>query len=123
MSNEGYIREARCPSHQINIPNAIYANGYTNASWTLKVDLTCRYVCRLINYMDRRGYKECVARNKDPELSGEPLMDFSSGYIQRALEKLPQQGSKSPWKLYQNYLFDFFTLGFSRLKDKAMEFR
>jgi cation diffusion facilitator CzcD-associated flavoprotein CzcO len=106
-----------------DIPNAIYANGYTNASWTLKVDLTCRYVCRLINYMDRRGYKECVARNKDPELSGEPLMDFSSGYIQRALEKLPQQGSKSPWKLYQNYLFDFFTLGFSRLKDKAMEFR
>ncbi len=106
-----------------DIPNLVYANGYTNASWTLKVDLTCRYVCRLINHMDRRGYKQCVAHNKDPDLQAEPLIDFSSGYIQRALCNLPQQGSKSPWKLYQNYLLDFVTLGFSRLKDKAMEFR
>lgn len=106
-----------------DIPNSAFAMGYTNASWTLKVDLTCEYVCRLLNYMDRHGYQRCVARNNDPSLQEENIVDFSSSYIQRALERLPKQGSRAPWKLYQNYILDLLTLGFSRIKDRAIEFK
>ena len=105
------------------IPNAAFAMGYTNASWTLKVDLSSQYVCRLINYMDRKGYQQCVAHNSDPSIKEENIVDFTSGYIQRALGNLPKQGSRSPWKLYQNYVLDLLTLGFGRIKDRAMQFK
>ena len=68
------------------------AFGYTNASWTLKCDLTCEYVCRLLNYMDRRGYKQCMPHNGDPDHHRMPWLNFSSGYVQRALAKMPKQG-------------------------------
>lgn len=106
-----------------DVPNMAYAMGYTTASWTLKVDLTCEYVCRLLNHMQRHDYQQCVARNNDPALGEEAIVDFTSGYIQRALDKLPKQGSRHPWKLYQNYILDFFSLGFGRVNDKEMEFR
>ena len=105
------------------IPNAAFAMGYTNASWTLKVDLSSQYVCRLINYMDRKGYQQCVAHNNDSSIKEENIVDFTSGYIQRALGNLPKQGSRSPWKLYQNYVLDLLTLGFGRIKDRAMQFK
>ena len=97
--------------------------GYTNASWTLKVDLSSQYVCRLINYMDKHGYQQCVAHNNDPSVKEEDIIDFTSGYIQRALEHLPKQGSRSPWKLYQNYVFDLLTLGFGHIKGRAIHFK
>ncbi len=68
-----------------DVPNMASAFGYTNASWTLKCDLTCEYVCRLINYMDRQGYKQCVPHNLDPSVSEMPPLDFSSGYVQRSI--------------------------------------
>ena len=89
-----------------DVPNLASAFGYTNASWTLKCDLTCEYVCRVLNYMDRHGYKQCVPHNVDPSIEQLPVLDFSSGYVQRALATLPKQGSKQPWRLYQNYAFD-----------------
>jgi cation diffusion facilitator CzcD-associated flavoprotein CzcO len=104
------------------VPNLASAFGYTNASWTLKCDLTCTYVCRLLNYMDAHGYRQCTPHNRDPEVQEEPFIDFSSGYVQRAVSFLPKQGSKSPWKLYQNYLLDLLTLKFGKVKDGAMEF-
>jgi len=104
------------------VPNVAFAVGYTNASWTLKVDLVSGYVCRLLNYMAEHGYAKCMPRCKDPGVTPEPLIDFNSGYVLRAIDKFPRQGSKLPWKLYQNYIKDLFTLRFARLEDGAMEF-
>jgi cation diffusion facilitator CzcD-associated flavoprotein CzcO len=103
-------------------PNLFAAFGYTNASWTLKCDLTCAYVARLINYMDRRGYLACTPRLQDPSVKPEPLIDFSSGYIRRAIDQFPRQGSKKPWKLYQNYVRDLLSLRFGSVDDGALEF-
>jgi monooxygenase len=105
-----------------DVPNLAAAFGYTNASWTLKCDLTCEYVCRLLNYMERHGYRQCTARNKDPSVAAQPWIDVSSGYIQRSIAKFPKQGSKAPWRLYQNYALDMVSLKFASVKDGAMEF-
>ena len=105
-----------------DVPNLASVFGYTNASWTLKADLVCEYVCRLLDHMDRKGYRQATPRQNDPSVTEEPWVDFSSGYIQRALAKQPKQGSKRPWKLYQNYALDLLSLRFGSLRDKAMVF-
>jgi monooxygenase len=105
-----------------DVPNFAAVFGYTNASWTLKSDLTCAYVARLIDYMDKRDYAWCVPRQRDPSIKAEPFVDFSSGYFQRALDRLPRQGSKRPWRLYQNYLRDLLTLRYGAVNDAALEF-
>lgn len=104
-----------------DVPNLAMSFGYTNASWTLKSDLTCEYVCRLLNHMEREGYRRCVPRRNDPSVGEEPFLDFSSGYVQRSLAALPKQGSKAPWKLYQNYLLDIVTMRHGRVDDGVME--
>ena len=104
------------------VPNLASSFGYTNASWTLKCDLTCEYVCRLLNYMQKHGYAQCTPRLKDASVTEEPWVDFSSGYIQRSLHLFPKQGSKTPWKLHQNYARDIMTLRFGRIDDGVMEF-
>lgn len=105
-----------------DVPNVASAFGYTNASWTLKCDLTAEYVCRLLKYMDRNGYAACTPRVNDPEVKAEPVLDFTSGYVQRALDTLPQQGSKTPWRLHQNYVKDLSMLRYGRVDDGTMEF-
>jgi cation diffusion facilitator CzcD-associated flavoprotein CzcO len=105
-----------------DVPNLAAVFGYTNASWTLKADLTCAYVCRLLNYMDKHGYAQCVPRKRDASVTEVPFLDFTSGYVQRAIADLPRQGSKKPWKLYQNYALDLISLRFGRLDDGSMEF-
>ena len=104
------------------IPNLASALGYTNASWTLKCELTSRYVCRLLTYMDRGGYAQCMPCNHDPSITAEPLITFTSGYVQRAIETLPRQGSRKPWRLYQNYALDLLSLRFGAVDDGTMEF-
>jgi len=104
------------------VPNLASATGYTNASWTLKCDLTCEYVCRLLNYMNAKGYAQATPR-RDPTVTELPWLDFSSGYVQRAVDKFPRQGVSRPWRLYQNYALDIVTLKFGKVKDEAMEFR
>lgn len=106
-----------------DVPNLASAFGYTNASWTLKCDLTAGYVCRLLRYMDRHGLDQCTARRTDPTLREEPVLDFTSGYVQRVIHTLPKQGSKRPWRLYQSYFKDLVTLRFGRLNDGVMEFK
>jgi monooxygenase len=103
------------------VPNFAMALGYTNASWTLKCDLTCEYVCRLLNHMDERGYGQCMPVN-DPSVAPEPIIDFNSGYILRSIEKFPKQGSRRPWRLYQNYPLDILTLRYGNVDDGAMRF-
>jgi monooxygenase len=105
-----------------DVPNLAAALGYTNASWTLKCDLTCEYVCRLINYMDRNGYKQCMPHNVDPSIAERPSLNFTSGYVQRSIAKMPKQGSKRPWRLYQNYALDIVTLRFGKVDDGVMQY-
>jgi cation diffusion facilitator CzcD-associated flavoprotein CzcO len=104
------------------VPNFAFAAGYTNASWTLKVDLTSTYVCRMISYLDTHHYREVRAR-RDPDVGEIPLLDFNSGYVTRALPDLPRQGNRLPWRLYQNYALDRAMLGGGQLADQALEFR
>jgi cation diffusion facilitator CzcD-associated flavoprotein CzcO len=105
-----------------NLPNLAMVFGYTNASWTLKADITCEYICRLIRHMDKTGVRQCMPVNSDPDIAPTAFLDMQSGYIQRAKDKLPQQGTKAPWKLRQNYAVDLATLRYSGLEDGVMTF-
>jgi cation diffusion facilitator CzcD-associated flavoprotein CzcO len=105
-----------------DVPNFAMAIGYTNASWTLKCDLTCEYVCRLLHHMDANGYRQCTPRNHDPSLRRVPFIDFSSGYVLRSIDKFPKQGSRRPWRLNQNYPLDIVSLRFASVDDGVMEF-
>jgi monooxygenase len=106
-----------------DVPNVASAFGYTNASWTLKCDLTAEYVCRLLKYMDGNGCDICTPRVNDSSIEAEPVLDFTSGYVQRAISTLPRQGSKTPWRLYQNYVRDISMMRYGRVDDGAMEFK
>lgn len=106
-----------------DVPNLAAAFGYTNASWTLKCDLTSEYVCKLLNHMDRMGFTKCTPRRTDSSVREEPVLDFTSGYVQRALSSLPKQGSKTPWRLHQNYALDLVGVRFNDIDDGVMEFR
>jgi cation diffusion facilitator CzcD-associated flavoprotein CzcO len=105
------------------IPNLAVAFGYTNASWTLKCDLTCEYVCRLLKHMDANGYVQVTPQNDDPSVVPQPFLDLSSGYVTRSADKFPKQGSKTPWRLYQNYPRDIVAIRYGTLDDGALQFR
>ena len=104
------------------VPNLASTFGYTNASWTLKADLTAEYICRLLKHMDRTGTRICVPHLTEEHMEVEPWLDFSSGYVQRALEVLPRQGAKKPWKVHQNYALDMMALRFGAVEDGVMAF-
>jgi hypothetical protein len=104
------------------VPNAALVMGYTNASWTLKCDLTCEYVCRLLNHMRDGGYAYCVPEEGDPPPASAPLLNLDSGYILRSVDKFPRQGVERPWRVYQNYPLDMMMLGRGKLQDGAMRF-
>jgi cation diffusion facilitator CzcD-associated flavoprotein CzcO len=104
------------------VPNCAFTVGYTNASWTLKADLTSEYVCRLLAYMDAHGYYKSVPEITDPTVTEAPLLDFTSGYVLRSLDQFPKQGSKEPWKLRQNYVFDLRSIRRGPVDDGAMQF-
>lgn len=89
------------------VPNLAMAVGYTNASWTLKSDLTCDYVARLLDHMHRTGATRCVPVNRDPSLHRSPLLGLTSGYVTRAEDRFPKQGSRFPWQMHQSYLADY----------------
>ncbi|MBY0563614.1 MAG: NAD(P)/FAD-dependent oxidoreductase [Hyphomonadaceae bacterium] len=104
-----------------DVPNLAFVFGYTNASWTLRADLISQYVCRLINYMDARGYAQVTPRLQGP-MEERPWVDFSSGYFQRAAAILPKQGA-APWKQRQSYAHDLLDLRFGALDDGVLEFK
>jgi cation diffusion facilitator CzcD-associated flavoprotein CzcO len=104
------------------VPNLTMAFGYTNASWTLKCDLVNDYLCRLINHMDARGYRQCLPLEPGPDVAREPLLDLRSGYVARALERMPKQGSRLPWRLHQNYALDLRMLRYGPLEDEGVQF-
>jgi hypothetical protein len=104
------------------VPNAALSIGYTNASWTLKCDLICEYVCRLLKYMDERGYAYCVPVAPPAGERLEPLIDFSSSYVVRSIDTLPKQGTRPPWRLNQNYFRDIGLFRRAPLDDEGMRF-
>ena len=104
------------------VPNFASIFGYTNASWTLKADLASLFVCRLLNHMQQAGARQCVPHAGDDLMPLRPWVDFSSGYFQRAMDQLPKQGLKKPWKLNQNYLADLMTLRYGAVDDGVMRF-
>jgi cation diffusion facilitator CzcD-associated flavoprotein CzcO len=103
------------------VPNLFIAFGYTNASWTLRSDLTARSVCRLLNRMKRDGHEVCAPR-ADPGAEPRPVMELTSGYVRRAEATLPKQGHRHPWRVPQNYLRDTAAMTFRPI-DEGLEFR
>ncbi|XXX81471.1 NAD(P)/FAD-dependent oxidoreductase [Sorangium sp. So ce134] len=104
------------------VPNLALCFGYTNASWTLRAELASMYVCRLLNHMDRRGYRQCVPRPDESVLEPRPLLGLRSGYVQRSADHLPKQGSKAPWYFRQNYVLDLLTMKLGPVDDGTMVF-
>ncbi|MCP5015236.1 MAG: NAD(P)/FAD-dependent oxidoreductase [Ketobacter sp.] len=105
-----------------DVPNFGMVFGYTNASWTLKADITIEYLCRLLKLMDKKKMKQVTPRLTDSSVHEEPFLDFQSGYVQRALAHLPRQGNKAPWKLHQNYALDLAMLRYGDLDDGVITF-
>ena len=103
------------------VPNMATVLGYTNASWTLKAEISCEYVCRVLNHMKRRGY-DVATPDHDPSVGEEPFLNLQSGYVQRGMDILPKQGSKRPWKLRNNYIMDAAALRFGSINDGTMKF-
>jgi len=104
------------------VPNMAFAFGYSNQSWTLGADLTCEQVCKLLEHMDRRGYTVCTPRNRDPAITAVPFADLTSGYVLRAIDRFPSQGSREPWRREQNYARDRRSLRRDPIDDPALEF-
>ncbi len=106
-----------------NVPNCAFCVGYTNASWTLRAELVAAYVCRLLRYMDRHAYTQCMPRyNGNPDQT-QSLLSLTSGYVRRGMGLFPRQGAHAPWLVYQNYIRDLFSLGFGRVDDGALEWK
>ena len=103
------------------VPNFAFIVGYTNASWTLKADLVCEYVCRLLQHMDENGFDQCVPE-RNPAVEEAPFMDFAAGYVLRSVDSFPKQGSVAPWRLRMNFFRDLVTLRHGKLTDDAMKF-
>jgi monooxygenase len=104
------------------LPNMLFTVGYTNASWTLKADLVSEFGCRVINYMDANGYDVVVPQHPGDSVMERPLMDFTPGYVLRALDSLPKAGSRAPWRLKQNYLLDLRVIRHGKVDDPALRF-
>src|SRR5690606_33417841 len=104
------------------MPNMAFTIGYTNASWTLKADLVSEFVCRVLNHMDEHGYDVVEPQHPGDSVEERPLLDFTPGYVLRALDRLPKAGSRTPWRLKQNYLFDLGLIRHGRVDDEGLQF-
>jgi monooxygenase len=105
-----------------DVPNYAFAIGYTNSSWTLKVDIVCEFLGRLLGELDRTGTDTCVPHPSDPAMESRPLLDFGAGYVQRAVHKFPRQGTQGPWKLAMSYATDVKNLRKGPIQDPELRF-
>ncbi|MGC5663714.1 flavin-containing monooxygenase [Micromonospora sp. WMMD723] len=103
------------------VPNFALTIGYTNASWTLKADLVATYVCRLLRHLAATG-QQVVTPVAPPDGDLSPLIDLRSGYVLRSVDALPRQGTRAPWRLYQNYPRDVVLMKHGRLVDEGVRF-
>jgi monooxygenase len=105
-----------------SIPNFAITFGYTNASWTLKADLVSEFVCRVLNYMDANGFDRVEPQHPGGAVEALPFMDFTPGYFQRSVHLLPKSGSRAPWRLKQNYLFDLRLIRHGAVEEESLQF-
>jgi cation diffusion facilitator CzcD-associated flavoprotein CzcO len=105
-----------------DVPNFAFAVGYTNSSWTLKVDLVCDHLCRMLGLMDERGYDTVMAVADDPSIERRPLLDFTAGYVTRAVDAFPKQGTSGPWTVEMSYYADRDRLRKGPVEDPALRF-
>ncbi|WP_432420303.1 flavin-containing monooxygenase [Nocardia neocaledoniensis] len=103
------------------VPNFAYAIGYTNSSWTLKLDLVCEHLCRLLRLLDERGY-DTVEPVADRSVEHRPMLDFHAGYVRRAADALPDQGTSGPWTVTMTYASDLARLRKGPVDDPALKF-
>jgi cation diffusion facilitator CzcD-associated flavoprotein CzcO len=106
-----------------NLPNFAFCIGYTNAAWTLRADLASTFVCRVLNHMDRHGYRTCMPVCDPAGMESRPLLNLTSGYVTRAAANLPKQAAGQPWVIRQNYILDMLKMKLGRLEDGTMKFR
>jgi cation diffusion facilitator CzcD-associated flavoprotein CzcO len=104
------------------VPNFAFTVGYTNASWTLKADLSAEYVCRLLTALRDRHLRQCTPLNHDASVADGPLLALDAGYIRRAIDRVPQQGNRFPWQVHESYLKDYRAMKLSKVDDEAMAF-
>lgn len=104
------------------VPNFVYSIGYTNSSWTLKVDIIAEYLCRVIDHMNRYGFEVCQPVNDDPAMPTRPLLDFQAGYVQRVINDFPREGDREPWALKMNFLYDRKQLRTAPIEDGLLQF-
>ncbi|MEV0033529.1 NAD(P)/FAD-dependent oxidoreductase [Nocardia sp. NPDC050793] len=104
------------------VPNLVFALGYTNLSWTLRVDLVCEHFCRLLDYMDSHGHGTVEPVLDDPDMERVPLMQLSSGYVQRGIAKFPRAGTSGPWRFQHAYEEDVERLREGPVEDSALRF-
>jgi monooxygenase len=104
------------------VPNLAMVVGYVNASWTLRADLTCEYACRVLHHMHTTGLRQCMPVSEDVEATAEPLFGLAAGYIQRAVNRMPRQGSRFPWRVDHSYVRDYRAMKRSSLNDGVMQF-
>lgn len=105
-----------------DVPNFAFAIGYTNSSWTLKVDLVCEHLTRMLGYMDRFGHDIAAPHALDPNMETRPLLDFAAGYVQRSLQEFPRQGVRAPWSMAMSYATDIKTLRTGPINDPELRF-
>jgi len=104
------------------VPNLAWCVGYANASWTLRADLTARYVCRLLNHMARKGFTVCTPTPPSRPSTGKTILNLTSGYVNRAAAILPKQGTRRPWRSRESYLVDHVDLTYAPVTDGVMRF-
>jgi monooxygenase len=104
------------------VPNFALCAGYTNASWTLRAELSTAYVCRLLEHIDRKGYRWCMPQMNETSVETRPLLDLAAGYVQRAMREFPKQGVKAPWYFPQNYFIDSLMMRLGKIDDGVMRF-
>ena len=105
-----------------DVPNLVSVFGYTNASWTLKADLTSEYACRLLNAMAAKGMRQCTPLRGGAAIDPAPFLDFSSGYVARGVGRFPKQGVEKPWRVDQNYMKDVMAIRYGKVDDGRMAF-
>ena len=104
------------------LPNMTYTVGYTNIGWTLKADLVSEFACRLLNYMDDNGFDAVVVEHPGSDVNERPFMEFTPGYVLRAIDELPKQGDRTPWRLNQNYLRDIRLIRRGNIAGEGLRF-
>ena len=104
------------------IPNLGTILGTTNASWTLRAELNCQYLARLMRHMDKHDIKMVVPKAQERLEQGRPILDLEAGYVSRALHLLPKQASRAPWRARSNYFLDAVSMSWTPYRYRGLEF-